>query len=190
MGKLFWASLVTLVMMSCTYYLGLKEMGEELKPVIDGYKKEVIELREQSDSLYDEIERLDGVIKDREATINTLEEQLEQPVVIERSDIKFKRSAEFLITAYSPYDDRNGINSDGDPNKTATGTKPKPGTFAVDPNVIPYGTEITILYSDGSIERGVAEDTGGAIKSNRIDVFRYSYDTAMSFGKKWAVALW
>lgn len=99
-------------------------------------------------------------------------------------------AAKFTISAYSPYDDQNGINSDGDPNTTATGTKPGPGTFAVDPSVIPYGSDVTIIYPDGMIERGVAEDTGGAIVGNRIDVFRWAYGTAMSFGMKDAVVIW
>ncbi|MBD1371240.1 G5 domain-containing protein [Hazenella sp. IB182357] len=52
-------------------------------------------------------------------------------------------------------------------NQTATGTWPKKGTIAVDPNVIPLGTR---LYVPG-YGYGVAEDTGGAIKGNKIDLF-------------------
>jgi len=50
---------------------------------------------------------------------------------------------------------------------TASGKKVKKGHVAVDPSVIPLGTE---FYSE---EHGVlkAEDTGGRIKGNRIDIF-------------------
>ena len=58
----------------------------------------------------------------------------------------------FQVTAYSPYDNVSGMCNDGNPNVTATGTKPRPGTIAVDSNVIPYGSKIIIIYEDGTVE--------------------------------------
>lgn len=48
---------------------------------------------------------------------------------------------------------------------TATGSKTRPGVVAVDPRIIPYGTEMWIVSADGSIVYGFAraEDTGGFI---------------------------
>ena len=66
---------------------------------------------------------------------------------------------------------------------TATGTKATEGrTVAVDPSVIPYGTEISVYYEDGGIERYIAEDCGGAIKGNRLDVFMDSHEAALVAG--------
>lgn len=50
---------------------------------------------------------------------------------------------------------------------TASGKKVERGHVAVDPSVIPLGTE---FYTE---EHGIlkAEDTGGRIKGNRIDIF-------------------
>ena len=65
--------------------------------------------------------------------------------------------------------------------KTATGTKLTPGrTVAVDPNVIPYGSNI---YIEGYGFR-VAEDCGGAVKNNQIDVAVTTHDEASSLGVK------
>lgn len=61
-------------------------------------------------------------------------------------------------TAYTPNAGGWGI--------TATGTVPKQGTIAVDPRVIPLGTR---MYVEG-YGFGIAEDTGGAIKGNIVDV--------------------
>lgn len=68
--------------------------------------------------------------------------------------------------------------------KTATGTTARVGAIAVDPKVIPYGTRMFIVSADGSITYGVAtaEDCGGSIKGNRIDLFFDTYNECISFG--------
>jgi len=96
----------------------------------------------------------------------------------------------FQVTAYSPYDNVSGMENDGNPNKTATGTKPRPGTIAVDPKVIPYGSKIIIVYEDGAVEYGIAEDCGGLIKGNVIDVFRQTYKEAVKHGRREATVIW
>ncbi len=58
--------------------------------------------------------------------------------------------------------------------KTATGTTPKEGrTIAVDPRVIPLYSQVQISCDSYPSINGTytAEDTGGAIKGNRIDIF-------------------
>lgn len=63
---------------------------------------------------------------------------------------------------------------------TASGTKATAGrTIAVDPKVIPYGTEVII---DGHTY--IAEDTGGAIKGNKIDIFFDNHADAEKFGRQ------
>ncbi|MEW6226501.1 MAG: peptidoglycan DD-metalloendopeptidase family protein [Bacillota bacterium] len=70
----------------------------------------------------------------------------------------------------------------GDPGYgiTATGTRAHHGTVAVDPSVIPLGMK---MYIPG-YGYGVAEDTGGAIKGNRIDLFFDDVDEALQWGRK------
>ena len=52
---------------------------------------------------------------------------------------------------------------------TSTGKKPRPyHTLAVDPKVIPYGTRVYIPEFNKVF---IAEDCGGAIKNNRIDIY-------------------
>ena len=61
---------------------------------------------------------------------------------------------------------------------TATGTPVIEGqTIAVDPSVIPYGTKVII---DGHVF--TAEDCGGAIKKNHIDVYVNSHEEALALG--------
>jgi 3D (Asp-Asp-Asp) domain-containing protein len=64
---------------------------------------------------------------------------------------------------------------------TATGTTARAGrTVAVDPKVIPLGSRIFI---EGLGER-IAEDVGGGIKGNHIDVYLGTVPQAFRFGIK------
>ena len=60
-------------------------------------------------------------------------------------------------------------------------------TIAVDPNVIPLGTQVKLTFDEPwSHYNGIytARDTGGAINGNIIDVYIHDYNEAMSFGRR------
>ncbi|MBQ9762687.1 MAG: G5 domain-containing protein [Oscillospiraceae bacterium] len=67
---------------------------------------------------------------------------------------------------------------------TAIGTPTRVGVVAVDPRVIPYGTRMFIVTKDGQYIYGVAtaEDCGGSIKGNRLDLFYETREEALQFG--------
>ena len=70
------------------------------------------------------------------------------------------------------------ICNDGTPDTTATMTTPTPGrTIAVDPRVIPYGSEVMI-----NGHTYIAEDCGSAIKGKRIDILYDNHDIAFAHG--------
>ena len=90
----------------------------------------------------------------------------ENAVVASKS--KTSRSMSVVATAYS-----SGT-------ITSTGTKPKWGTIAVDPTVIPYGTKVYIPKFNMTF---TAEDCGGAIKGNKIDIFMGNEQEAYNWGR-------
>lgn len=53
-------------------------------------------------------------------------------------------------------------------------------TIAVDPSVIPIGT-LVMIEGLGTFK---AEDVGGAIKGNQIDMYFETHQEALNFGKK------
>ncbi|MBE6976205.1 MAG: DUF348 domain-containing protein [Ruminococcaceae bacterium] len=67
---------------------------------------------------------------------------------------------------------------------TAIGTLCRVGAIAVDPTVIPYGTEMYIVSNDGKYIYGIAtaEDCGKSIKGNRIDLYFDTTDECWEFG--------
>ncbi len=90
--------------------------------------------------------------------------------------VNYKKLITGKATAYSPYDGSH----------TATGKAVRTGYVAVNPDVIPYGTELYIITADGSIVYGyaVAEDTGGFAKKGNVtvDLFFDTYAECISFG--------
>lgn len=85
---------------------------------------------------------------------------------------------EYKLTAYCPCvkccNKDDGI--------TATMTVATQGrTIAVDPKIIPYGSTVIINGHEY-----VAEDCGGSIKQNRIDIFFDSHEDALDFGVQYA----
>lgn len=178
------------------YQNGLVDKKDELQPKITKLQAEANE----SQILVEEVKHLGRKVDALNDKLSQRESQLATPVMLSTipnasftGDVNV---ASFEVSAYSPYDDQNYINSDGNPNDTATGTTPRPGTFAVDPDVIPYGSKMMIIYPDGTVETGIAEDTGGAIagargeRRYRVDVFRYTYASAIAFGMRDAVVIW
>ena len=69
---------------------------------------------------------------------------------------------------------------------TATGTQARVGAIAVDPKMIPYGTKMFIVTADGTVVYGyaTAEDCGGSIKGNRIDLYFDTAKECFSFGRR------
>ena len=69
---------------------------------------------------------------------------------------------------------------------TSTGTTVHWGTVAVDPRYIPYGTRMFIVSNDGAYVYGiaVAEDCGGDIKGDRMDLYMPTYGQCMQFGRR------
>ena len=65
---------------------------------------------------------------------------------------------------------------------TASGTRAYPNqTIAVDPSVIPLGSKV-IVERNGKYYEYTAQDTGSAIKGNKIDVYFNDHSAAWNFG--------
>ena len=69
---------------------------------------------------------------------------------------------------------------------TASGMQARVGVVAVDPKVIPLGTKMYIVSTDGKVVYGycTAEDTGGAIKGNKVDLFYNTKSECLQFGRR------
>jgi 3D (Asp-Asp-Asp) domain-containing protein len=56
--------------------------------------------------------------------------------------------------------------------------------IAVDPSVIPLDTTVAIRLADGTTFEATAQDTGGSIRENRLDLLVSTEDKAWQFGRQ------
>lgn len=93
--------------------------------------------------------------------------------------LHYSQAAQLQATAYT-HTDR------GCDHITATGTLVQPGTVAVDPEVIPYGTRMFIMSTDGKYIYGIstAEDCGGGIRGERVDLYFPNTKECIQFGRR------
>ena len=74
---------------------------------------------------------------------------------------------------------------------TYSGVKATPGvTVAVDTSIIPLGSDVLVDYGDGIINYYRADDTGSAIKGNKLDLCVSSHQDAINLGVRTATVYW
>lgn len=150
----------------------LKATQSELEQSQTDYQLEqerVLQLTYDLASANNELETVKSKLEYANSTIGDLK----------NSEYKLVYMGDFKLTHYcpgyhgEPCGTGNGL--------TATGTTVTAGrTIAVDPKVIPYGTRV---YIEGYGWR-TAEDCGGGVKGNHIDIAMGSHDEASSSGVK------
>lgn len=91
---------------------------------------------------------------------------------------KYKRKITMTATSYTADPSENAGYT-----VSAMGNPLRYGIVAVDPSVIPLGSRVYVAAPDGSWTYGVAsaEDTGGAIKGNKIDL---CFPDGTDFGRR------
>ena len=88
---------------------------------------------------------------------------------LNRNESQVVRTMNVVATAYTGY------------STTSTGQKPVWGTIAVDPKIIPYGTKVYIPQFGRTF---IANNTGGAIKGNKIDIFMNTKKECYNWGRR------
>lgn len=154
---------------------------EDAKKLLYSAESEIQKLYEIKESDFNE------AVGDVAEEKNSVAESEEDMVV---SETKKESLGEFKLTAYCSCEKCCGkwaLNRPKDENGKdivygSTGAILVAGTsIAVDPSVIPYGSQVEI-----NGHTYIAQDTGGAIKGNRIDVYFDSHQDALNFGVQYA----
>jgi 3D (Asp-Asp-Asp) domain-containing protein len=124
-------------------------------------------------------DKVDEVIEVVEVEYIVLTEQEYEEEYNIQEVIEMESIGEFNVSAYCPCEICCGPYADG---ITSSGERAIEGiTIAADPNVLPEGTEV---YIEG-IGHRIVQDTGGAIKGNKLDLFFSSHQDALNFGRQY-----
>lgn len=116
-----------------------------------------------------------------------MEKGTKNTVASSRGNIRFRKAITMTATAYDlSYESTGKRPGDKYYGITASGTKARPGVVAVDPRIIPLGTKLYVESLDSTKDYGfcIAEDTGGAIKGNKIDLFFNTAREVRNFGRR------
>ena len=135
----------------------------------------------RADMLSRELVGLELEAESRRVMVEVLEEE------IDRYNIVAGRA-----TGYAPGDNISGLCADSNPEITSTGVEPGESIIAVDPDIIPYNSRLTVVGEDFRRE-GYALDTGADMRSADyplVDLWFASYEEAKEFGKNKVIIIW
>lgn len=146
--------------------------------VLENNKNEEFESFEYSGRVLSsifEVKETEEIEDASESIEEVTETKVEKKKTKKKKKSKKKKSSQgklidnFKITAYCIY------------GHTASGTITTPNrTIAADPSVLPYGTKVIINGQEYTVE-----DTGGAIRGNRIDIYMSTYSEAINWGVRY-----
>lgn len=167
--------IVVICMLSVTMIERKYEIDTDINDVVEKVESEVIEDEELVDVTIEEATE-ELTEKPDEKTVEFTKTKEESKA--DNDEPKLVSLGTFKLTAYCDCykccNKTDGI--------TATGTVATQGrTIAVDPKVIPYGTNVII-----NGHTYVAEDCGGGIKKNEIDIYFSSHKEALRYGVQYA----
>lgn len=183
---LYIVAITTLSVLSLVKCMQMRRDLEHCLEMVNELTQSIVETAEEPEIVPSaEYKELANVVEQTPNTIAVLDktEELEKP-----EEPKALKTITVTATAYCPCTSCCGIWSAQHPSRvgtdyqqvTACGAVPTEGrTIATDPSVIPTGTHVLINGHEY-----VAEDTGGAIKGNRIDVFFNTHEAALNWGKQ------
>lgn len=169
----------TVTLLICILYWWSAEVITDTQKNVDmAAQIEAFQLRKELEMYKAQELELSGQLEDLQGQLNTLQtdnQRWDNATMEIENSLSLAYQGEFKITAYCCEEYPHICGGNG---VTASGTKPTPGTtIAADWSILPAGTWV---YIEGIGLRRV-EDTGSAIKGNRIDVAVDTHDNALRF---------
>ena len=168
------AALALLAAVSCSDLEDVQGRLDELESRVTALETQVNALNSNVEGTVELMEA--GTISDATQTGGVWTITLSDGIVLH-----FKDKIEVSATAYT---------TEGQDFKiTYSGATARYGIIAVDPRVIPLGTEMFVVGTSGMWTYGycIAGDIGGFIKGNRIDLFYNTENECKNFGRRGAI---
>ena len=152
----------------------IKREIREKAETIDIQKRKLDEERAKVSELQKEVERLEAEIISAMAVVDNQTERSTAEVI----DVEATFYTAFCSTGCT------GITATGLDVSSTIYTPDGYRVIAVDPSVIALGSIIKVTLDNGDSFEAKAEDTGGDIRGNRIDILVESTDEAFRLGRQ------
>lgn len=168
--------------------MNYKRQVAELQCLTTQQQTQISSLRESNDGLNDTNLLLKGELRTTQEQLDMVKSQMD--ALIANGGWSMHKG---IATAYSPLDNRNGIQAEADGRHTSIGLHPGDGIIAVDPKRIPYHSQVIVIYSDGTVYKGIAGDTGGALRNDddyHVDIYKRTFNEAVAHGVENVIILW
>lgn len=172
----------------------LSKEQEELRSTITNLESEKSNLVNENGNLKSEVEQLkkmkaDAKAKAERERIQQQQKEQPKPQQAQQSQEQKPQSSSVASAGYENWRKMtveatgysNVADETGGGSITAIGSGVRWGIIAVDPRVIPLGSKVYIPAFGRTF---IAEDTGGAIKGNIIDIFFDHGDKAREWGRR------
>jgi 3D (Asp-Asp-Asp) domain-containing protein len=138
----------------------------------------ILIVREDTEILFEHLNQIEMELESLNSNLKNLSGE------IENLNQSLKELNEFLGKAEIRKMEATAYTHTG--NQTFTGTWPKIGTVAVDPRKVPLGTRGYVI-GYGFV---IAEDTGGLIKGDIIDLFMETEEECWEWGRRPVEVIW
>lgn len=182
------AGCVTASIVITSIGLNYRHQAHELQCLATQQQTQISSLRESNSRLEDTNVLLKGELKTTQEQLDLVNAQMKGLVANGGWSMH-----EGIATAYSPLDNRNGIEAEADGHHTSIGLHPGDGIIAVDPKRIPYKSQMIIIYPNGTVYKGIAGDTGGALRNDddyHVDIYKDTFNEAQKHGVQKVIILW
>lgn len=164
--KVLAITLSVATLLGSTVYFGYDNYKMNIE--LNGMRRSVYSETQKNRELQKEVNSLSDELKAANKTIKDLKD----------TEYKLVYMGDFKISYYCN-ENYDHICSDGT-DETSTGSTPVVGrTIAVDPSLIPYGSQV---YIEG-YGWYVAEDCGGGVDGNHIDMLVETHEEALALGR-------
>lgn len=195
-------ALVVLAFLLCIMSAGLYAGARETLVKAEATRQEAEELFIEAEILHNKAKEAQEaaekaepkqviVVEEKEVAAQQLSEKtVELPMTCLEPATEQVSMGKYTITAYCPCEKCCGywartrpLDENGEPIVyTASGALARAGvTIAVDPYVIPHGTEVWFEGPTG-MQKYIAQDTGSAVDGYHIDLYFDSHEEALAWG--------
>lgn len=159
----------------------LQEINSQITNEFDAMLSDYTELKENYSANLTALNKAKKELEQKKVDELSLRDYSRKTAVVP-SEVKNWNRIIVESTAYTNYENGDELAGRKWGNLTASGKPTQYGYIAVDPSVIPLGTEV---YIPALNKVFVAMDTGNAIKGRKIDVYFNTLQECVNWGRKY-----